>query len=122
MQEWERAALRACELKRLIETMETEYHGLRKRIMDEWEQIGLTAGEVVSSQGPIKVRLDERTSLSFDDEAMLKQIGRERFIKLASISAEKARSALKLGFLSKTELEGASTETTTRHITLRCPT
>lgn len=121
MEEWERAALRACELKRVIETMEAEYSSLRKKILEQWEQLGLTSGEVVTALGTIKLRLDERTSVTYDDEAILKRIGRERFIKIASISSEKARAALKLGFLSKTEVEGASTETTTRHVTVRCP-
>ena len=121
MEDWERAAIRACELKRVIDTMEAEYNSVRKKIVEQWEQAGLTAGEVVTALGTIKVRLDERTSITFDDEVMLKRIGRERYIKLASISPEKARAALKLGFLSKAELEGATTETVTRHITVRCP-
>ena len=121
MEEWERAALRACELKRVIDTMEAEYSSLRRKILEQWEQTGLTSGEVVTALGTIKLRLDERTSVTFDDEAILKRIGRERYIKIASVSSEKARAALKLGFLSRTEIEGASTETTTRHITVRCP-
>lgn len=121
MEDWERLAVRLCELKRLIATMEDEYNGMRKKILEQWVGEGRSSAEVPTSQGVIKLRLDERTTYCYDDEVLLGRLGWERYTRLATISAEKARTAQRLGFIKSSELEGAVTETTVRYVTVRCP-
>jgi len=121
MEDWKKIAIRACELKRVLDSMEEEYNGLRKKIQEIWETQGVTTGEVETSQGHIKVRLDERTRLEFDNEAVLDKIGRSRFLRIASVSQEKFKQAINLGLITTAELEDTYRENTSRSITLRCP-
>lgn len=119
MTEWEAAAMRAADLKRLIDTMEDEYDSLRKKILALFDAEGRTSGELLTAQGAIKVRIDERVSTSYDNEQLMERIGRTRFLRVCSVSSEKMKAALQLGVIKPEELEGVCTEARTRHITLR---
>lgn len=121
MEEWQKAALRACELKKVMDAMEMEYDGLRKRIQEDWGILGKTEGEIETTRGVIKLRIDSRTKMDFDADQVLHQLGYDRFMRVATVSEEKVKSALKLGLMTRAEFEGTFTEKRSEWLTIKCP-